>query len=310
MSVINEIKELCGMVDAVGDEYFARDPEKLHLAVSLLLAWVAEQSGAGSIKALATDEDAHRRHCERSAREFAQRAVPTQPTPDREEWTTFAYRTPTGDRTITLPKADSPTNEFLTKEQLGHMMGRKDIVMVEDGSYALWPARGAGFYSSHDLRRIANTIDKLNAPWDQQVHSDLDKAAKQQEQADLSNAAPNPAIGFGSVPEQSSMADALSDTWALIANAWGGNWPDRNDAELGKWTRDAEAWRTHWLTKGAQESDRARMLYESWKLIGPGAEPNSRASVSTNPDWRKAYARWYKNHAVPSQIAAFVNPKV
>lgn len=41
-----------------------------------------------------------------------------------------------------------------------------DVVQFEDGYYYYWPEGSIGGFSSHNLRQIADQLDKMNEPWD------------------------------------------------------------------------------------------------------------------------------------------------
>lgn len=97
-------------------------------------------------------------------------------------------------------------------------------------------------------------------------------------------------------PPTPNMGDALSDTWGLIANAWGGNWPDRDDPELGTWTRDAEAWRDHWLKTTATKAHMPQMIYAAWSKLFYEGHGESKLLMRETPEWREAFARWYETY--------------
>lgn len=47
---------------------------------------------------------------------------------------------------------------------------------VEDGYYCLWFDQGVvgnGFFDAHSLRCIADKLDELNKPWDEQIQREL-----------------------------------------------------------------------------------------------------------------------------------------
>lgn len=46
----------------------------------------------------------------------------------------------------------------------------KDIVQDVDGYYYFWPSANRGHFSEYALRVIANHLEKLNKPWDNQVN--------------------------------------------------------------------------------------------------------------------------------------------
>jgi hypothetical protein len=49
---------------------------------------------------------------------------------------------------------------------------RKDFVVLEDGFYRYWPNRGSvGAISAHELRWLADELDRLNAP----IEADMNK---------------------------------------------------------------------------------------------------------------------------------------
>lgn len=48
-----------------------------------------------------------------------------------------------------------------------------DIIQKEDGYYDFWPAdHNGGYWAAYVLRAIADVVDELNEPWDQQIQND------------------------------------------------------------------------------------------------------------------------------------------
>lgn len=44
------------------------------------------------------------------------------------------------------------------------------FIVMEDGYYHFWPDHSkGGCWSSHVLREIANKLDELNKPWDEEI---------------------------------------------------------------------------------------------------------------------------------------------
>lgn len=48
-----------------------------------------------------------------------------------------------------------------------------DIDLTDSGHYALWTERG--YYPAHELRLIADELDRLNAGWDRKIREELGK---------------------------------------------------------------------------------------------------------------------------------------
>lgn len=49
------------------------------------------------------------------------------------------------------------------------------FLMDVDGYYYFWPNNDGGYWGSYELRIIADALDLINKPWDDQVKKDLSK---------------------------------------------------------------------------------------------------------------------------------------
>lgn len=47
-----------------------------------------------------------------------------------------------------------------------------EFVMMEDGYYHYWPVKGEGCWGAYAMRAVADKLDELNKPWDDQVKND------------------------------------------------------------------------------------------------------------------------------------------
>jgi hypothetical protein len=47
-----------------------------------------------------------------------------------------------------------------------------DILMKEDGFYDFWPIQHGGYWPSYILRVIADKLDEINKPWQDQIDND------------------------------------------------------------------------------------------------------------------------------------------
>lgn len=61
---------------------------------------------------------------------------------------------------------------------------KKELIVLEDGFYYYWP-ESVGAFSSHILREIADELDRLNAPWQEQIDKYFEE-----------NPEPRPMTGF------------------------------------------------------------------------------------------------------------------
>jgi hypothetical protein len=52
---------------------------------------------------------------------------------------------------------------------------KREFVMLEDGFVYYWPA-GAGAISSHQLRQLADELDRRNEDWNKQINEYFDEA--------------------------------------------------------------------------------------------------------------------------------------
>jgi hypothetical protein len=57
---------------------------------------------------------------------------------------------------------------------------RGDLVRAECGFYVYWPMRGMGAVAAHELRYLADELDRLNAPW----QAEIDKYFSEHEASD------------------------------------------------------------------------------------------------------------------------------
>jgi hypothetical protein len=56
---------------------------------------------------------------------------------------------------------------------------REDIIQDVDGYYYFWPSEGGGYFSEFVLRTIADHLEELNKPWDNEINqyfADLDES--------------------------------------------------------------------------------------------------------------------------------------
>jgi hypothetical protein len=51
---------------------------------------------------------------------------------------------------------------------------RGDFVCGDDGYFVYWPCRVVGALGPHHLRWLADELDRLNAPYDKQLHDFLE----------------------------------------------------------------------------------------------------------------------------------------
>lgn len=47
---------------------------------------------------------------------------------------------------------------------------RKDIIMGDDGFYVYWPEGNKGALTSHDLRELADELDRMNCKWEEIIN--------------------------------------------------------------------------------------------------------------------------------------------
>jgi hypothetical protein len=53
-----------------------------------------------------------------------------------------------------------------------------DIVMSDDGYYNFIPICSRGLYNTYSLKLIADKLDEINKPWDDQINSYFDNQIK------------------------------------------------------------------------------------------------------------------------------------
>lgn len=51
---------------------------------------------------------------------------------------------------------------------------KKDIIRNDDGYYVFYPKKTGGYYEPHQLRIIADYLDKINKPWDDHIDKHFD----------------------------------------------------------------------------------------------------------------------------------------
>lgn len=64
---------------------------------------------------------------------------------------------------------------YLVSDQTGSRRFVGDLCCMEDGFYQFFPdleSRG-GYWPSWILRKIADKVDELNAPWEEQIAKDI-----------------------------------------------------------------------------------------------------------------------------------------
>ena len=63
-------------------------------------------------------------------------------------------------------------------------LAMKDIVRDVDGCYYYWPSAGVGAFSGWMLRAIADELDRLNRPYEEQIAKFFDEELKRNDPAD------------------------------------------------------------------------------------------------------------------------------
>lgn len=53
-----------------------------------------------------------------------------------------------------------------------------EILMKEDGFYDFYPELKGGYWDSALLHEIANLLDKMNAPWEEEINRYFEKRNK------------------------------------------------------------------------------------------------------------------------------------
>lgn len=54
-----------------------------------------------------------------------------------------------------------------------HLVG--ELIMDVDGYFYFWPNRSDGLWSSHIMRSIANKLDDINKPWNDEINDFFSK---------------------------------------------------------------------------------------------------------------------------------------
>jgi hypothetical protein len=52
---------------------------------------------------------------------------------------------------------------------------KEDFVCDLDGYYYFWPAGGRGHLDANHLRAIADKLDEINKPWDEQIKREIEQ---------------------------------------------------------------------------------------------------------------------------------------
>ena len=60
-------------------------------------------------------------------------------------------------------------NVFLDNHETLKPIEVGEICMVEDGFYQFFPVSSQGYWPSWAMRELADKIDELNAPWEQDI---------------------------------------------------------------------------------------------------------------------------------------------
>lgn len=55
---------------------------------------------------------------------------------------------------------------------------KDDIIQDVDGYYYFWPAEGGGYFNEFTLRVIADHLEELNKPWDDEINKYFDEIDK------------------------------------------------------------------------------------------------------------------------------------
>lgn len=80
----------------------------------------------------------------------------------------------------TPPQSPKTNDESSSSKNTGrlpafHYAKIKDkLITLDDGYLYFWPVKNEGAYSAHDLREIADELDRRNEPWDKQVNEYFD----------------------------------------------------------------------------------------------------------------------------------------
>lgn len=57
---------------------------------------------------------------------------------------------------------------------------RGDFVRDVDGFWYYWPTHNTGHYSAHILREIADELDRINKPWDEEITAFFEEEERQE----------------------------------------------------------------------------------------------------------------------------------
>lgn len=73
-----------------------------------------------------------------------------------------------------LPSANYHSVEQSNKRLIEAVIREGAIVQADDGYYVYWPSDFTrGFLTSHMLRVIADHLDTINKPWDDQIAKEI-----------------------------------------------------------------------------------------------------------------------------------------
>lgn len=56
-------------------------------------------------------------------------------------------------------------------------MASEDFIAFDDGFYYFWPAGSKGAFAAHELRLIADELDRRNKSWQEQINNYFDQRA-------------------------------------------------------------------------------------------------------------------------------------
>ena len=65
---------------------------------------------------------------------------------------------------------------------------KEDLVQDVDGYYYFWPISNKGSFTAHNLRQIADELDRINAPWDKQINDYFEEEAQKEKLKELAGA--------------------------------------------------------------------------------------------------------------------------
>lgn len=57
---------------------------------------------------------------------------------------------------------------------------RNDLIQGDDGFYVYWPLEPCGYICAHQLRWIADELDRLNEPWQKHLNEYFENLAPEE----------------------------------------------------------------------------------------------------------------------------------